>query len=82
MVSCWPPRYTGKGCLSFPKGDCNSGYYKSCDYSNFLIADWCSEGEMAVGQRHFDCISIDLRVRVFRGPNREFIQLQRRRDAR
>jgi len=47
------------------------------DCGNFLVADWCPEGEMAGEQWHIDRIFTDLRGGVFRGPNREFVSSRR-----
>ncbi len=43
------------------------------DCGNFLVADWCSEGEIAGEQWQIDHVFIDLRGTVFRGLNREFV---------
>ncbi len=47
------------------------------DSGNFLIADWGPEGEMVAEQGQIDHISIDLRGRDFRGPNRKTVPSRR-----
>ena len=47
------------------------------DSGNFLIADWGPGGKMAAEQGQIDHISIDLRGRDFRDPNRKTVPSRR-----